>query len=301
MNIKALRAFRLTLTEGSIAAASNKMHLSQSAISRLISNLEAELHLTLFIRKGKRLEATSEAREFYQQAGKILENLDDIRDIAAKIRAGRRETLRILAMPRIAPSIVAPAVAHFRQLHPEVAVSLDIRTRRDANEWLVGREYDIGIGALPIEHPEINTEVLLKVRTQAVMPSGHPLSKKATLSAEDLVNEPLITLTSGLLLRGQTEDFFHSAGLAKEFDCEVASSQMACHLVANGAGITLADSLTVGVVDHKKVCLRPLIPERWMAFGLLLPKEQPLTSAGKAFIETLRQSCKNVTSDMVQS
>jgi len=38
-----------------------------------------------------------------------------------------------------------------------------------------------------------------------------------------------------------------------------------------------------------------------MAFGLLLPKDHPLTESGKAFIEVLRQSCKNVASDMVQS
>ena len=167
MNIKALRAFRLTLTEGSIAKASEKLHLSQSAVSRLISSLEGELHLELFERKGRRLLPTAQAKAFYREAGRILDNLDEIRHIADQIRKAQIERLRILTMPRVAPTLVSPTVSRFLSEQPDVRLVLDVRTRRDAEQWLVGREYDIGIGALPIEHPDIDTRVLLKVRAEA--------------------------------------------------------------------------------------------------------------------------------------
>ncbi|GAA6151584.1 LysR family transcriptional regulator [Pseudoteredinibacter isoporae] len=297
MNIKALRAFRLTLHEGSIAKACEKLHLSQSAVSRLISSLENELHLELFHRKGRRLIPTPQALAFHKEAGRILDNLEEIRHIADQIRNDQIERLRVLTMPRIAPSLVSPTAQRFMSMQPDVHLILDVRTRRDAEQWLVGREYDLGIGVLPIEHPDIQTEVLLKVRAQALLPKGHHLLSKSSISAEDLSDEPVIALLPGLLLRTQLEDFFHSAGIQKNFSCDVASSQLACHLVADGAGITIADALTANIVDQSKVELRPIVPERWMSFGLLYPKHNELSEAGKRFVEYLKEDIQSLVGE----
>ena len=299
MNIKALKAFRITFAEGSIANASEKMHLSQSAISRLISSLEGELRLPLFYRKGRRLSPTPQAQAFYRQAGRILDNLDEIRRIADEIRDTQTERLRILTMPRIAPTLVSPAACRFLNDSPDVQLSLDVRTRRDAQEWLVGREYDLGIGALPINHPEIDTEVLIKVRAEAVLPINHPLTKKTEISAEDLATEPVVTLLPGLLLRTQMEDFFRSAGLEKSFACETASSQLACQLVSDGAGITLADALTASTLRPDRVVLRPIVPERWMSFGLIYPKKAELSETSQRFIGYLKDRIHELSSTIL--
>jgi DNA-binding transcriptional LysR family regulator len=118
MNIKALRAFRATLAEGSLAKASETLNLSQPAVSRLVSALEAELRLTLFDRTGRHLTPTQEGLAFFREAGRILASLDQIPNIAADIRAGRTESLRIVTMPRIAQALTAPVVAHFMRCHP---------------------------------------------------------------------------------------------------------------------------------------------------------------------------------------
>ncbi|UAB88083.1 LysR family transcriptional regulator [Ruegeria sp. SCSIO 43209] len=271
MNIKALRAFRATLSEGSLVAASEILHLSQPAISRLISGLEAELKLTLFDRSGRNLTPTPEGLAFYREAGRILDNLDEVPRIAAEIRAGRTETLRIVTMPRIAQSLSAPAVARFMKASPGTNINLDVRARREAGKWLAGREYDIGIGALPVDHPGIVTKPLLRVRAQAVLPLDHPLSIREEITASDLAEETIIRLMHGLLLRDQLDDIFHSAGVTPKQTCEVAASQLACSLVAEGAGVTVADELVVAQTNSDKLALVPVTPERWMTFGLLYP------------------------------
>ncbi len=287
MNIKALRAFRAALSEGSLVAASEILHLSQPAVSRLISGLEAELKLTLFDRSGRNLTPTPEGLAFYREAGRILDNLDEVPRIAAEIKAGRTESLRIVTMPRIAQSLSAPAVARFLQKNPETNVSLDVRARREAGKWLAGREYDIGIGALPVNHPGIVTKPLLRVRAQAVMPIGHPLSSREKLAAGDLAKEPVVRLMHGLLLRDQLDDFFRSAGVTPVHSCEVAASQLACALVAEGAGITIADELVAMHHTPKDLTLVPVVPERWMTFGLLYPASQTKSHNLLQFEETL--------------
>lgn len=287
MNIKALRAFTATLSEGSLVAASEILFLSQPAVSRLISGLEAELKLKLFDRSGRTLTPTPEGMAFYREAGRILDNLDEVPRIAAEIRAGRTETLRVVTMPRIAQSLSAPAVARFLRSNPDTNISLDVRARREAGKWLAGREYDIGIGALPVDHPGIVTKPLLRVRAQAILSADHSLAAQDELDASDLGDEPVIRLMHGLLLRDQLDDFFRSAGVVPRQSCEVAASQLACSLVAEGAGITIADELVASKGMRRNLALVPVVPERWMTFGLLYPISQSKTDALDRFEKCL--------------
>lgn len=289
MNIKALRAFRATLSEGSLARAAELLHLSQPAVSRLVSGLEGHLRLTLFDRSGRNLTPTPEGLAFYREAGRILDNLDEIPSIASDIRAGRTETLRIVTMPRIAHALVVPPVAEFIDQNPEINVSLDVRARREASKWLAGSQYDVGIGALPVSHPDIRTEVLVRVRAQAVIPRSLPIADKAVVSAEDLAPYLIIRLMRGLLLREQVDDFFGSAGISPARHLDVASSQIACSLAATGVGVTIADELVASQLPTSQVALVPVVPERWMSFGLLLPKEIVKERSTKAVVELFKE------------
>lgn len=299
MNIKALRAFRATLNGGSLAIAAEKLHLSQSAVSRLISSLEGELKLELFDRSGRKLTPTDEAILFNREAGRILDNLDEVSRIVQEIRAGRTRTLRVIAMPRVSQALASPCVAMLIKQHPDIQVSLDVRARREANEWLVGREYDIGIGALPVNHPDIETQVLLRGRAVAIMPHDHPLTKKEEVSAEELVQYPIIRLMKGLLLRDQLDDIFSSAGISPRHLCEVSSSQVACQLVAEGAGITIADQMISAGIDSQRVVTRPITPKRWMSFGILYPKSSQSSSSREALVQMLRLQADKLAEEFI--
>jgi DNA-binding transcriptional LysR family regulator len=294
MNIKALRAFRATMLEGSLVAASRAVHLSAPATSRLISQLEAQLRLTLFERDGRRLRPTAAGTAFFRDCSRILDGLDELPSIADAVRAGRQQALRVVAMPRVAGALVAPAVARFMAVEPHRPVRLDVRARREASHWLASREYDLAVGTLPLAHPEIETRPLLRVQAQVVMPRRHRLARRTVVTAQDLVDERVITLLPGLLLRTQLDDSFHSVGLQPSYACECASSQMACQLVSQGAGVALADTLTLMGLNAAGLVLRPFAPQRWMSFGLLLPARHALGPAAKRFIACVQQVAREL-------
>ena len=190
-------------------------------------------------------------------------------------------------MPRIAQSLSAPAVARFMKDNPDTNINLDVRARREAGKWLAGREYDIGIGALPVDHPGIATKPLLRVQAQAVLPVNHRLTSQNALTAGDLADETIIRLMHGLLLRDQLDDIFHSAGVTPRQTCEVAASQLACALVAEGAGVTIADELVAAQTRSDRLVLVPVTPERWMTFGLLYPASEAKSDALRLFEKSL--------------
>ncbi|MCV0424509.1 MAG: LysR family transcriptional regulator [Roseibium sp.] len=293
MNIKALRAFRYALSEGTVAAASELLHLSQPAVSRLISGLEAELKLDLFDRSGRSLTPTPEGVAFYREAGRILDNLDEVRRIADEIRAGRSQKLRVVTMPRIAQFLSAPAVVEFSRKFPEVNVSVDLRARREAGKWLAGQEYDIGIGALPVRHPEIRTVPLLRVRALAILPKDHALAGEPAITTDMLGEETIIRLMPGLLLRDQLDDMFHSAGITPASSIEVSSSQFACALAAQRAGVTIADEM-VAEPFGDLVKTVPIVPERWMTFGLLYSRRADPAQVAIEFERLLKDHVRRV-------
>ncbi len=271
MNIKALRAFRAIVSEGSMNAAARSLNLSQPAVSRLIALLENELQLTLFERKRRRLFLTDAGRAFEREAGRILANLDEIPRIAAEIRSSHVRRLRIVTMPRIALSIVTPAIAAFSVKHPDVEISVDLRARRDLELWIGGKEYDIGFGNVPVTHRAVRGIPLVRACIEVLMPRHHSLAARDVLSPEDLARESLIAQFPGLLLRRQIDEIFQSRDIDMHYRMTTGSSQIASHLVANGAGITLIDRLSTATLPPDKVVVRPLEPKRWVAFGAILP------------------------------
>ncbi|MDQ2082575.1 LysR family transcriptional regulator [Xanthobacteraceae bacterium Astr-EGSB] len=287
MNLKALKAFRLIVTHGSVSAAARVMNLSQPAVSRLMSLLEDELKLTLFRRAGRRLVLTEEGQAFLHEAGRILANLEELPRIAGEIRAAKTRRLRIVTMPRVALSLVCPAVARFAEKFPDVHVSVDLRARRDLEQWLLGKEYDIGFGGLPVAHQAVRGKPLFKVRLQVLMPRNHRLAKRKEISVEDIVDERMIAQVPGLLMRQQVDEIFESRSLEPTYRLTTSSSQIASGLVAAGAGITIIDGLSAATFDRAKVVLRPLLPERWVNFGIMVARQSELLPLARDFVDCL--------------
>lgn len=292
MNVKALRAFRAIVEEGTMNGAARTLNLSQPAISRLIGLLEAELKLTLFQRTKRRLVLTEEGRAFVREAGRILASLDEIPRIAAEIRASRVKRLRIVTMPRVALSVVTPAIARFSQDNPDVEVSVDLRARRDLELWIGGKEYDFGFGNVPVSHRAVRGVPLVRACIEVLMPSGHPLAAYDVLTPESIASERIIAQSPGLLLRRQTDEIFQAQDIDVHYSLLTGSSQIASHLVANGAGITLVDRLSTATLDPAKVVTRPLEPKRWVSFGVILPIDSELNPLAEKLIDYLRDEVR---------
>ena len=117
MNFKALRAFRLIVSQGSLAAAAEAMNLSQPAVSRLISLLEAETGLRLFDRSRRSLIVSAAGEQFHRETRHILDGIEELPHIAAGIQAGQGQPLRLVTAPRTAAGLVTPALAHLQRSH----------------------------------------------------------------------------------------------------------------------------------------------------------------------------------------
>jgi len=287
LNLRALTAFRIVALDGSASSAARKMNLSQPAVSRHIAQLEHELKLQLFHRRGRRLVLTEEGHAFFRDADRILAGLGELPAIAAAIREGLPKSLHVVVMPRVAHGWIAPAVARFQAGNPGIAIGLEVLRRHDMETWLVGRRHDLGIGALPARHSEIDTFPMIRARVCALAPKGHPLARKRGVAPTELLRHRLIGLSPGLLPRQQVDDLFLTAGVAAEYAIETTSTSLACNLAVRGAGVAIVDVLSASS-DLATLAAIPIHPAKWMTFGLLVPKRTTLGPLAERLIECLR-------------
>ncbi|KAA0018710.1 LysR family transcriptional regulator [Salinicola corii] len=296
MNIKALRLFRQIVIQGSLASAARELHISQPAASRLITQLEAEIHITLFHRSRRRLLLTDDGERFFREAEHIVAGLDEIPKITSNIRDRREQQFRVLAAARVGQGIVSPALVRMRRLHPEMQIHVDLYSRRQLEKRLGVGIYDLGVISLPVAHSLLKIEAvpLVKVRAEAIMSADHPLAAKAYVTAEDLANQPMLGLVPGQVWRDHVDNFLKAGGVDVDHIVQSSSSLLTCQMARDGAGIAVLDRLCAPSIDMAGAVMRPLYPERWLSFGYVYGERTGLSSTSKEFVDCMRDAIESI-------
>jgi LysR family transcriptional regulator, benzoate and cis,cis-muconate-responsive activator of ben and cat genes len=185
--------------ENFLHAATRKLHISQPAVSRRIRDLEDELGVQLFERRGKAVRLSSAGSLFLEEARVILERTDEAtRNVRAFAQTGETE-LHVAYSPFLRQQIVSPALHAFQQAMPRVHVKLhDPTTAEKALTGLRdGRWHLLFIGRPPKRSAfhDLRFEELLRQQVRLGVPPGHPFTLRRSVSLTEAAKEPFVSLT----------------------------------------------------------------------------------------------------------
>lgn len=288
MKLRQLEALRAVIASGTTTQAGQLLGLTQSAVSRLITQLEVELGLNIFDRRHGRLRITPEGQQFYDVAGKLLVVMDQITATARDIRTLQSGALRIIAMPALAYGLLPDIIVSVNKRFRGVKISVEMGTRNLVEEGVESARYDFGIATLPINRRGIDVEPLFVAEGVCVMPMDHRLAEKSVIMAEDLVDEPFVSIGPSLL-RYQTDDLFGRLGIQRSLSVEAPSTLLATNLVAKGLGVSIVHPFIAQAYGHMIVS-RPFKPSIQYEYGLLFPTAQTRSQITNTFVETLREN-----------
>jgi DNA-binding transcriptional LysR family regulator len=254
--IQGLRAFVAVCQQGTVTAAAEAIHRTQPQVSRLISELEADVGFALFVREGRRLTPTIRGVRFFDEARRTLTSFDDIERVVSELRVEKDAPVRVLAPPHAVHTVIPPAIARVRKKHPKFHVQIEIITRSSIGTWSAYRPFDIGIAALPFDLPWIRKEPFARTKMLLLVPAKHPLANVPCVSAADTEKYPLVALQPSSFARQQMKEQFRLFGIAPDIVCETQSVMSCCQMVAHGIGLTPVDPLlmtAVGLTGVKAV------------------------------------------------
>jgi DNA-binding transcriptional LysR family regulator len=293
-NVKWLRALQVVVASKSLTEAAERLYVTQSAVSRMIASLEKELGFALFSRVGGRLSITPQGEAFYIEAERALAGLDEIGRVGAAIRTGGGIYLRIFAMSSFVSDLLPDALERFIADYPTIGVSIDIRGGRDSFSWDAGRRFDIGFVVLPLDQHAPQTQTFAQVPMLAAMRKDHPLARRRSLTLAELAPERLILTPPTSLLRRWIDGQFAAVRHAPQSQIEISSLAGACLLAAQGAGIALAEPLSVYGVRNPDLITRPLQPAMKVSLSFVLRADRKPSAIAERFMTLARESSTRV-------
>lgn len=270
MNIKQLMALKAIMATGTTKSAASHLGLSQSGVSRLLTQLESELNLELFERRKGRLIVKPESRNLLVNALQSLNQLERLYDEADDIKKGSLQKQVIkLAVPYTFTSFIIPKlVTQILDHYPNVLVELITGSYSFIEQCVESGKADLGFTRV-YNNPRFEYTPVASGTSLCIMPREHPLSRHHTITAELLNGLPLILLGKKSASRKDIDAFFMENKIKPQVIVEAHSVDVACSLVANNLGISIVNSVLLKGGDYSSIVSKPIIDLPRYQYGLI--------------------------------
>ncbi|HVZ03967.1 CysB family HTH-type transcriptional regulator [Hyphomicrobium sp.] len=260
MNFQQLRIVRETIRHKfNLTDAANALFTSQSGVSKHIRDLEQELGVEIFVRRGKRLLGLTEpGKEVSELANRMLVDADNLSRIAENFAKGDEGTLTIATTHTQARYTLPSVIAEFKRAFPNVRLSLQQANPKDLPAILLDGATDIAIATDTLEdHPGILAFPYHTWDHAIVVPTGHPLSAKPSVTLAELTEWPIITYDDGLTGRIRIDKAFEAAGLTPDIAITALDADVIKAYAALGMGVGIIASVAYDEDQDRKLVRLP--------------------------------------------
>ena len=239
-----------------ITAAADRLYTSQPGVSKQLKLLEEELGLQLFSRKGKSLERVTRAGEqVVVRARKVMDEVEQIRRLAADFYQEQEGTLTIAATNTQARYVLPTIVRELRQQYPKVRLNLHQGTSEQIADMVAKSDIDFAIAS---GSNEIFSEFLQVPGYSwdriVLVPNGHELAKiDRELTLSDLAAYPLISYVFSFDNEVTLKNMFRTQGLDANVVFTARDADVIKTYVLMGLGIGIVASMAFQPEDHKNL------------------------------------------------
>ena len=229
--------------------AASELNISQPSLSRSISDLEDELGIVLFERKGRTVTLTKYGRIFLEHADRILNDVA-LAEKQMKRLAGSSGHVDIAYVFPLAAWYIPHMVRQFLAGGSNEKISFNFHQTNtyEMVNGLKAENYDVIFGAYVEDEPGIQFVPILKQEMIIITPLGHPLASKENVSLKDLEGYPVIGYDRNSGLGKFTLRTYASYSLQPNIICESPDENAIASLVAEDFGIALIAD--VDILEH---------------------------------------------------
>jgi DNA-binding transcriptional LysR family regulator len=294
--IPALKLFVEVMQTGTIALAAERLHLTHSAASRMLSAFEKDLNLKLFKRERQRLSPTEAATSFLPEALRALSVLDELPKISDAIRDGatKEQLIRILSFPRMGEEIIPAAIRrYFAATGADTRINISVEARHNLKRWAASRMFDIALTSVPVAHPGVRGEPIVDFPLCVILPRDHPMAAERDIPVEALADAPLSLIEKGSILRQRLARVFDEAGLIPNVRQESSTMDVAIHVGLAAGSLAVTDGIFPKSVLDQGFVLRRLKTDHSVPVGFVVPLDQEVEGATAIMKEAIRQEVFN--------
>ncbi|AVT04658.1 LysR family transcriptional regulator [Paracidovorax avenae] len=259
--LRQMEMFRAVMLAGSIKGAAKLLAMSQPAVSRGIAHTEQCLGYPLFDRVKGRLCPTEEAKALIAEVESCYLHALQVNDLAARLRNGSAGSLNICSSACLSNGLTTRAILRFLESYPKVQIQLRVCTLAEMPHMLLSNQVDLAIALLPLEHVNLEVEVVASGRMVCVVPTDHPLASQEMVSLQDLSRVPVISLHPGNPGGQLIEAALDELGISLNVCVHIWQTNVACALAAAGSHVALVDEFTAQELPPHQLRILPLVED----------------------------------------
>jgi len=189
MELLQLEYFLAVARLGSMTAAAEKLNVAQSSVSRSIGRLERGLGIALFERSGRNVHLNKYGSAYYARVERALTELScgetELEDMVGELHGQ-------VSFSVPAPDMITKPILEYMKRYPDVIFNEKILSHEELRQELERGNIDFSISFGPIEHQDFVWKPLAKERIYLLLPSGHPLAERESISLSELRCENFI-------------------------------------------------------------------------------------------------------------
>jgi DNA-binding transcriptional LysR family regulator len=240
MELWQLRTFTAIAETLNFTKASEKLHLTQSAVSHQMKALEEELGVPLFIRAKSGVILTDAGKIALEYAVRILGEAEEMREKVTgreKALAGR---VRVAAATQALVHLFAPLFEEFMDAFEsvELVFRTTVSTEQTVEDILEGVA-DVGFASLAVYSPTLQVTEIFDDELLLVVGKKHRLAKETEISIRELEKERWILFERGASIRRATDDFFKKVKIEPETALESNDTYFIKIMIERGLGVSL--------------------------------------------------------------
>mgnify|MGYP001125616849 FL=1 len=244
LTLRQFRVFEAVARNLSFSRAAEELHLSQPAVSMQVRGIEVILGMPLTEQLGKKIFLTDAGREVLHASQAITARLDDLQANLAQLRGMESGRLNI-AVTSTVNAVATDILARFRSRHPGVSIHLAVSNRAEVLDLLASNRTDLAIMGQVPENLGLEATRFMDNPLVAIAPPGHPLTRKKSISMQELAAESFLVREAGSGTRGAMERFFAARGLEISSSMEMSSNEAIKQAVQAGLGLGILSLQTL--------------------------------------------------------
>ncbi|MBA8825097.1 DNA-binding transcriptional LysR family regulator [Saccharopolyspora lacisalsi] len=249
-----LQVLRALADHGTVRAAAETLYLTPSAVSQQLTALESEVGQSLLTRRGRRVRLTAAGELLAQHAKAVLAELERAEASLAACSAGTVGRVEVASFASAITQVVAPTIAGLAATEPDVTVLVRDAEAHNSLMMLLTGDIDIAVSmeyssTLQPDHRRLTRYPLYVEPFDVVLPPGHRLGDRSTVSLDDLRESDWIVPLPDNPCRSVTQTCCENAGFAPRITHTSDDFHAVVALVAAGTGVALVPRTAVGG-DH---------------------------------------------------
>lgn len=283
-----LRAFLAVADQGSFRAASESLHLSQSALSRRVDKLEDSLGVALFTRTTRKVELTTVGRAFVHKARNVLNELESallgIQDVAERLSG----EITLACVPSAVAYFLPEVFADFHSRYPRIRIRLLDESSADVLLAVTRGDADFGVTYIGTQEADIEFRPLIEEPFVLACPKTHPLAKHKSIAWAELGAHRYIALAQGSGNRFLIDQALAYSESRPRWFCEVNHVPALVSLVLAGLGVGVVPRMALPPEGQTGLKAIPLIdPPVSRTLGVIARRGRQLPAAAQLLHDML--------------